>query len=289
MKWASVGAVILQKRPRKVFIMDILVSDEGSVKVLDARREENLNRSLHPVNEDLNFLRNDAGDTFTEASFAFVCFQDVSSRLNREKALDLIRNVSEKVDYLIVSVHWGHEYRNNPDFNLQVEPGRAFVDTGADLVIGHHPHVVQTFEIYEGRFIFYSLGNFVFDQYWSQGTQEGLAIGVVLRSLGGEAGTISKNESAVESDKKAFETVVHLFPMKSHLAQSRLMQGEELEEWTERFLNYGDYSDELKEMVRSGDFAKLKKLLQRCPHFSSHNIFSSLNSLFTSYYFHQTI
>ena len=48
----------------------------------------------------------------------------------------------------------------------------AAVDAGADLVIGHHPHVVQTMEQYKDRYILYSLGNFVFDQMWSEPTRE---------------------------------------------------------------------------------------------------------------------
>ncbi len=192
----------------------------------------------------------------TSATYAFVCFQDVSNRLNSENALALIEDVSEKVDYLIVSVHWGYEYKNKPSLHLQVEPGRAFVDAGADLVIGHHPHVVQTFEIYKDRFIFYSLGNFVFDQYWSQGTQEGLAIGVVLKDLGDKR--IEKiayeenHEEGTKKERKNIETTIYLFPMKSHLSQSRLMEDSELKEWTERFLNYGEYSEDLKRMIRSG-------------------------------------
>jgi poly-gamma-glutamate synthesis protein (capsule biosynthesis protein) len=50
------------------------------------------------------------------------------------------------------------------------------IDSGGDLVIGHHPHWVQGQEEYKGKRIFYSLGNFVFDQMWSEKTKEGLAI-----------------------------------------------------------------------------------------------------------------
>ena len=54
------------------------------------------------------------------------------------------------------------------------------VDSGADIIIGHHPHVIQNYEIYKERPIFYSLGNFIFDQYFSAETQEGLAIKIIL-------------------------------------------------------------------------------------------------------------
>lgn len=166
-----------------------------------------------------------------EKKFAFLCFQDVTFKLNDNGALDLIESVRPNVDFLVVSIHWGIEYKHSPDWGSQISPGRAFIDAGADFVIGHHPHVVQTFEVYNGKFIFYSLGNFVFDQYWSQDTQEELAIGIVL----GE-----------ESSK------VYLYPMKSERSQSRLMSADESLSWTEKFINYGEYSEDMKEQIRKG-------------------------------------
>ena len=55
----------------------------------------------------------------------------------------------------------------------QIEFAHAAIDAGARFVIGHHPHVVQPEEQYHGGFIFYSLGNFVFDQYQREATQHG--------------------------------------------------------------------------------------------------------------------
>lgn len=68
----------------------------------------------------------------------------------------------KKVDVLIVSVHAGVERQPNPSAR-QRSICRAAVDGGADLVIGHHPHIVQRVEHYRGKVICYSLGNFVFD------------------------------------------------------------------------------------------------------------------------------
>jgi poly-gamma-glutamate capsule biosynthesis protein CapA/YwtB (metallophosphatase superfamily) len=67
-------------------------------------------------------------------------------------------------DFVIVSFHWGEEYTNFP-LKKHIRFARACVDSGADLVLGHHPHVLQGVEIYKGKAILYSLGNFVFDQY----------------------------------------------------------------------------------------------------------------------------
>jgi poly-gamma-glutamate synthesis protein (capsule biosynthesis protein) len=77
-------------------------------------------------------------------------------------------------------MHSGTEYVANPNAR-QVAFARAAVDAGADMVIGHHPHVVQTAEKYEGKWIFYSLGNFIFDQMWSQQTREGLGLKVFFQ------------------------------------------------------------------------------------------------------------
>jgi poly-gamma-glutamate synthesis protein (capsule biosynthesis protein) len=82
-------------------------------------------------------------------------------------------------DVVIVSMHAGIEYRAKPD-SKQVEFAHAAIDAGADLVIGHHPHVVQPIERYKGGLIFYSLGNFIFDQDWSRETLDGLAVRLVF-------------------------------------------------------------------------------------------------------------
>jgi gamma-polyglutamate biosynthesis protein CapA len=67
-------------------------------------------------------------------------------------------------DIVVVTFHWGVEYATRPT-KEQVNLARLSIDSGADLVIGHHPHVIQSIEKYHGKFILYSLGNFVFDQH----------------------------------------------------------------------------------------------------------------------------
>ncbi|MCR4397825.1 MAG: CapA family protein [Firmicutes bacterium] len=94
-----------------------------------------------------------------------------------------IREARERADYVVVSMHVGTEYSRDPD-STQVQYARAAVDAGADLVIGHHPHVVQRAERYRDAYIFYSLGNFVFDQVWSRATREGVAVRIFIGSMG---------------------------------------------------------------------------------------------------------
>lgn len=76
-------------------------------------------------------------------------------------ALEEIRKAREQVDYLVVYVHWGVERETAPK-EYQRTMGRQYIDAGADLVIGSHPHVLQPMEYYNGKPIVYSLGNFVF-------------------------------------------------------------------------------------------------------------------------------
>lgn len=75
-------------------------------------------------------------------------------------------------DLVVVSIHWGTELQDWPS-ESQRAAGQWLVEHGADLVIGHHPHVVQPPECVHGRPVFYSLGNFVFDQRYPE-TKEGL-------------------------------------------------------------------------------------------------------------------
>ncbi|OGC43278.1 hypothetical protein A2Y85_03290 [candidate division WOR-3 bacterium RBG_13_43_14] len=77
--------------------------------------------------------------------------------------IDRIRMVRDSVDFVIVSMHWGTEYVHVPD-KWQIEWAHEIIDAGADLLIGHHPHVLQSVELYGNKLIAYSLGNFIFDQ-----------------------------------------------------------------------------------------------------------------------------
>ena len=78
-------------------------------------------------------------------------------------------------DLVIVFPHWGTEYRSKP-FAAQQDLARMIIDAGADMVIGNHAHWAAAMEIYEGKPIWYALGNFVFDQTWSEPTMEGITL-----------------------------------------------------------------------------------------------------------------
>ncbi|MGD0275642.1 MAG: CapA family protein [Syntrophales bacterium] len=69
--------------------------------------------------------------------------------------------INEKVDFVIVNFHWGQEGSNYPS-QSQIDFAHYSIDAGADLIIGHHPHVLQGVEKYKNGIIVYSLGNFLF-------------------------------------------------------------------------------------------------------------------------------
>ncbi len=85
-------------------------------------------------------------------------------RNNMDAVEEAIRSAKESYDYVIVSFHWGVEYEDDCNGDQVTDAHRA-VDAGADMVMSHHPHVIQAVEYYNGRLIAYSLGDFVFDHY----------------------------------------------------------------------------------------------------------------------------
>lgn len=96
---------------------------------------------------------------------------------------EIIQNAGKQVDYLIVSFHWGDEYKTIHNKRQEYLAHKA-VDAGAKIVIGHHPHVVQDFEVYKNGYIAYSLGNLIFDQSWSEPTMQSLLLEIKLNKDG---------------------------------------------------------------------------------------------------------
>ncbi|MCL6610014.1 MAG: CapA family protein [Peptococcaceae bacterium] len=84
----------------------------------------------------------------------------IASGHNYKLMLDCIRAAENIADITVVCVHWGQEYEEFPDAR-EIHLARALVDAGADIVVGQHPHVLQGIEIYRGKVIAYSLGDFI--------------------------------------------------------------------------------------------------------------------------------
>lgn len=124
--------------------------------------------------------------------FAFLGYTALSARhiwagenasgvalLDADKLKEGIEKAREKSDVVIISIHFGEEYQTVSN-KYQQDIARQSIDAGASLVIGHHPHVAQEIEKYKDGYIAYSLGNFVFDQLFSEETMEGMLLRVVF-------------------------------------------------------------------------------------------------------------
>lgn len=94
-------------------------------------------------------------------------FSDAPLYWSMPEYSDIEREIGElsECDFRIVYVHWGNEFINYPCID-QKNLAHLIIDKGADMIIGMHPHVLQGFEIYKDKYIFYSLGNFVFNMPW---------------------------------------------------------------------------------------------------------------------------
>lgn len=109
-------------------------------------------------------------------------FDPAGWRVAADTALAQIARERERGYLPVVFAHWGEEYSAATD-NQKVL-AHAFVDAGARIVVGAHPHVVQEHETYHDAPIYYSLGNLIFDQYWDDAVSRGLVIEAVFDSRG---------------------------------------------------------------------------------------------------------
>jgi len=127
------------------------------------------------TNNNINFI--DQGQIFFQQikgrPFAFLAYDLVGHPFDKTVFLTQLTQARRQADYLIVIFHWGDEYTAQPN-SYQQEIARLSIDNGADLVLGSHPHWVQTTQDYHDKLIVYSHGNFIFDQSWSLPTQQGI-------------------------------------------------------------------------------------------------------------------
>jgi len=140
-----------------------------------AETRENLKRwSIATFGDPLNGSDEWASIDVRGKTVCLVGYHDLFAQ-NSERVAALLAKIEPECWRSAVVAHWGEEYQAAAT-DRQRLLARQFVDAGADLVIGAHPHVVQPSEIYRGVPIFYSLGNFVFDQDFSWATTHGIAV-----------------------------------------------------------------------------------------------------------------
>ncbi|MEK7538193.1 MAG: CapA family protein, partial [Patescibacteria group bacterium] len=128
------------------------------------------------------------------------------------------------------------------EYQLGIQPklqqqAKQLVDAGADLILGGHPHVVEPFEIYQGKLIAYSLGNFIFDQYFSADTQQGLMLKLALT-----ASTVT----------------VNVIPLVSSKSQIAVADGAVKAKMLERIAKDSVVSSTIRDGIRQGTFSVTK-------------------------------
>lgn len=118
--------------------------------------------------------------TIQGVKIAFVDYNEFtgSTALEQSQAITEIQKLKGKVDFIVVFCHWDVEYQAEPTEATKTL-AHQFINAGADLIIGSHPHVAQITETYNNKKIYYSLGNFVFDQYFDENVRNGM--GVILK------------------------------------------------------------------------------------------------------------
>lgn len=150
---------------------------------------------------------------------------------NRELVVIEIQRLKTEGYFVMVFPHWGIEYSLLSSI-AQRDDAHVFIDAGADLIIGAHPHVIEPFEIYNGKLIAYSLGNFIFDQV-AANTRDGLMLKVNLTSE---------------------DLVFEMIPVNIENVHLSLMEEEEKLKLFERLAKTSEVDDSTREGIRVGEF-----------------------------------
>lgn len=117
------------------------------------------------------------------------------------KAIKGLKNKGAHITCL--SFHWGNEYIHIPSWQ-QIQLSHNAIDAGADIIIGHHPHVIQPVEKYKNGYIIYSLGNFIFDMLWAKNVRTGMCVYFEIN----EKGVLSHSCSTVEIQKDCTPRII---------------------------------------------------------------------------------
>jgi len=183
------------------------------------------------VGSPLSGSSDNLDSSFSRDNIIFLAFNQIFPFMMKEeeiiKTIKTVKSLNPD-NFLIVGLHWGEEYKLI-NSSAQQSLAHKIIEAGADLIIGHHPHVVQNIEKYQGKLIFYSLGNFIFDQYFSSDTQQGLAVGLEI---------YPKN------------LVYRLFPLQINLSQPVLMEKNKASEFLIQLAKRSD--EKLVEEIKGG-------------------------------------
>lgn len=165
LQWAGIDVVNLannhtQNYGQESYLSTIETLTKAGIKISDSQRLSIIEKN--------------------KIKFGFMGFDMVT--YPHQKFQEIISNFKKNVDVVIVSFHWGWEYSDRPN-ELQKRMAREAVNAGADIIIGHHPHVVQPIEVIDNAPIIYSHGNLIFDQPWSEATKKGIMVKFIFEGM----------------------------------------------------------------------------------------------------------
>jgi poly-gamma-glutamate synthesis protein (capsule biosynthesis protein) len=156
--------------------------EQGFLDTIENLKKVGVATFGNPVSQDFSYIQS---YKIEDVSFSLIGFNATFPSFSIEEALYTIEKV--KVDIggtMIVFMHWGDEYEITSN-DYQKEIAAKLFDAGVDFIVGAHPHVTQEIECRDtGQCVFYSLGNFIFDQYFSKDVEEGFVLYVDLNEDG---------------------------------------------------------------------------------------------------------
>lgn len=174
-------------------IIDVL--EESNIRLVNLGNNHILNFGDWGLNQTKEFLKYSSIKYFgilgREGHFYkknglniyFINYNEFQNIISRDDILKEVSEANEAFDFVVVYTHWGDEYKEEPREDIR-EFAHKLVLVGADLIIGSHPHVIGEIEYFEDVPIYYSLGNFVFDQYWEESVRKGLLVEVSFKKKG---------------------------------------------------------------------------------------------------------
>jgi len=130
----------------------------------------------------------------------------VASAYDPARLISEVKKAAEKADIVLVYLHWGKEMKSQP-VQYQKNIARMLIDSGADLVVGSHPHIIQGLEFYKGKLIAYSLGNLVFTNSYKEtmllsirfSKEEMLEANIIPCVIKSSKTSLVKNESEIQN------------------------------------------------------------------------------------------
>jgi poly-gamma-glutamate synthesis protein (capsule biosynthesis protein) len=197
---------------------------KGLEETKEILKESNIAFVGDPIECDSDYIYQKDGITYYGVNVTY------PSNCSNKEIAEQIEDIKfyNREAFLVVLIHWGVEYKT-VNSEQQQKLAHLMIDAGADLIVGGHPHVVQNIEKYNNKLIFYSLGNFIFDQYFSKETQEGLGL-----------------EMQVYKDKKVY----NFYPIVNKSSQPKLMEETENTDFLNSLAERS--SEELKESIKNG-------------------------------------